>query len=636
LNTSKRKLNLLICIHNHQPEGNFEHIFREAFNKCYRPFLDTLENFRKIKLSLHFSGPLLEWLERNEPQFLERIKRLVEDKRIEILGSGFFEPILAIIPKQDAIDQIKLYSEKLEKIFNTKIKGIWLTERVWEPHLPEILSQVKISYTITDDEHFVLVGFDREELDGFYLTEFNNKKINIFAGSKTLRYLIPFKPLEDLKKYLYEKYEKGIKSICYADDGEKFGMWPHTYDWVYNKKWLEKFFEFLETADWIELRLFSEFLENNTPQKLVYLKSASYQEMLEWSGGFFRNFFTKYTEANYLHKRMYYISRRIQKLKTPGKERAKYFLFKAQNNDAYWHGIFGGLYLNHLRNSVYSNLIKAEKIVDAHLDFSLKEDIDFDGYPEFIIKNKTQKIIFSKNSHILEWDILGKDLNIVNTLTRRKEPYHKIIFEKCKNKNSESVASIHENKKIKDQGLEKFLIYDNYRKVSLIEHFLRSELDLESFLKNEFLGDKILYNKIFEVIDHKKDFIIFKFKDQDIDLTKEVKIDNNCVIVNYEINFLNSVFKNNKFGVEFNLSGFNERYKDPTELKESTQFEFFDEWFKIIYKFEFSEAIQVFVTPIYTISDSEAGIEKTLQHTCFLFSFPLKKNLNLKISLSYD
>ncbi len=636
MSTDKRRLNLLICIHNHQPEGNFGHIFREAFDKSYRPFLDILEKFEKVRVSLHFSGPLLEWLEKNEPSFLERIRRLLEAKRVEILGSGFFEPILAIIPKEDAVEQIILYSKKLEKIFNTQVKGIWLTERIWEPHLPEILNQAGVFYTITDDEHFVLVGFDREKLEGVYLTEFDNKKIYIFAGSKNLRYLIPFKPLEEVKNYLYNKYQEGKKSICYADDGEKFGMWPHTYDWVYNQGWLENFFEFLENTDWLELTLFSEFLKKNSPEKLVYLKSASYQEMLEWSGGFFRNFFVKYIEANYLHKRMYYVSKNTQRLSTPAKEKARYYLFKAQNNDAYWHGIFGGLYLNHLRNSVYFNLIKAEKIIDVHLALSLKEDIDFDGYSEYIIKNNYQKIFFSKHSHILEWDLLEKEINLINTLTRVREPYHEVIFERNRaSQENSTVKSIHEHKEIKESGLENFLIYDSYRKDSLIDHILPAQLSLEDFLKNDFLNSKILYNKIFDIITHTSNFISFRYKDLDIEILKQIKLEENALFVDYKLNFEDSL-KNNNFGIEFNLSGFNSYYQNPKVVDNIKSFEFFDEWFNIKYKFDFSVNVRTFVSPIYTISDSESGIEKTLQHTCLLFLAPVRENINLKITLEYE
>ena len=36
-------------------------------------------------------------------------------------------------------------------------------------------------------------------------------------------------------------------------------------------------------------------------------------------------------------------------------------LYRSQCNDAYWHGVFGGLYLNHLREAAYSNLLRAER-----------------------------------------------------------------------------------------------------------------------------------------------------------------------------------------------------------------------------------------------------------------------------------
>src|SRR3977135_936063 len=40
-------------------------------------------------------------------------------------------------------------------------------------------------------------------------------------------------------------------------------------------------------------------------------------------------------------------------------------LLRAQCNDAYWHGIFGGLYAPHLRTALWRELIQAETLADA-------------------------------------------------------------------------------------------------------------------------------------------------------------------------------------------------------------------------------------------------------------------------------
>ena len=72
-------------------------------------------------------------------------------------------------------------------------------------------------------------------------------------------------------------------------------------------------------------------------------------------GGYFKNFLRKYPEANHMQKRMLYVSKNV------GNDlNAKLLLWKGQCSCAYWHGIFGGLYLPHLREAIYKNLIEAE------------------------------------------------------------------------------------------------------------------------------------------------------------------------------------------------------------------------------------------------------------------------------------
>ncbi|HEY5595387.1 MAG TPA: hypothetical protein VIL61_09585, partial [Nitrospiria bacterium] len=82
------RITLLLGIHNHQPVGNFEHVFREAYDRCYRPFFDLLGEYPALRVSLHYTGPLLDWLERHEPAFLDGLRSRVENGQVELLTGG--------------------------------------------------------------------------------------------------------------------------------------------------------------------------------------------------------------------------------------------------------------------------------------------------------------------------------------------------------------------------------------------------------------------------------------------------------------------------------------------------------------------------------------------------------------------
>ena len=252
---------------------------------------------------------------------------------------------------------------------------MWLAERVWEPTLPSSLKKAGVSYTIADDTHFKYAGLTEDQLTGYFITEDLGNRTMLFPISKKLRYTIPFEDPQVTIEYLREMAtENGENLIVFADDGEKFGVWPNTYDHVFKNGWLERFFEAVtENRDWINVLHFKEALELYNPLDKIYLPTASYSEMMHWSlfpgtfqayedfehylkaqdfyedvhvfvrGGFWRNFLSKYSEVNNMHKKMLRVSQKYWSI--PAAKRKKLVeasdaLWSGQCNCPYWHGGF--------------------------------------------------------------------------------------------------------------------------------------------------------------------------------------------------------------------------------------------------------------------------------------------------------
>ena len=218
---------LILALHNHQPVGNFEGVFEASFRDAYAPFLDVLEAYPEIPIALHTSGPLLEWLGANRPEYVARLRKLVETGRLEILGGAFFEPILTMIPTRDRLGQIREYSAYLADLFGRPIRGMWVAERVWEQNLASSLVDAGIEYTVLDDYHFERAGLEKNDLFGYYLTEDDGRLLKVFPGSERLRYFIPFHEPHETYEYLRRlAAERPGAVVVMADDGEKFGGWP--------------------------------------------------------------------------------------------------------------------------------------------------------------------------------------------------------------------------------------------------------------------------------------------------------------------------------------------------------------------------------------------------------------------------
>lgn len=650
-----KKVNLLIAIHCHQPVGNFPGVFQDAFEKAYLPFLDTLEDFNNIKVSLHYSGSLLDWLIQRHPEFVERLKLLAREKKIEIIGGGYFEPILALIPYKDAVGQIAMFKERVKEVFGCEFRGVWLAERVWEPKLPYLLSEAGVDFTIVDDYHFKISGSDTENLNGYYLSEEEGKSILIFPGSERLRYLLPFKLPEETIDYLRERLnaEAGDLTITFADDGEKFGLWPGTNKWVYREGWLRNFFTALEkNKEWINTLTFSEHVRRSKPTDRVYLPCASYREMLEWSNGFFRNFFIKYPEANNMHKKMFFISQRLRELEEKQKtsleklDSIRKYLYMGQFNDAYWHGIFGGLYLNHLRSGVYENLIKAESLIDEiekNKESLTKYDFDKDGRDEVLVATKKMKLCFrpDEGATFSEWDDKPRCLNLTNTITRRFEHYHQQLKEKLEHSfdndgQAQEPKSIHDEKKIKGTDLDKILFYDRYPRYSLRDYLLDTKTNLEDFYRGDFTEVAKSANAPYELrekTENNKKILEFSRKEIInlclVKITKVVKIMDNLISVGYCLENFGIKKLDFIFGTEFNLSLYDsELCEMANEEKDVSGFIINDLWRGIKLEYSIKPKARIWNFPVETISDSESGIEKTYQELCLFSNWAVSLNQN--------
>jgi len=606
---------------------------------------------------MHFSGNLLEWFADKHPDYIATLKELARKGQVEFFSGGFYEPILTLIPEKDAQEQIGMLSDWLEKNLAYKPLGGWIAERVWEPKLPQILSASGVEYGVIDDTQFSITsrdmqseksaGAEIDRLTGYYITEEAGQKLAIFPGSEKLRYYMPFKlPQETINYFKERMYREEGATISFGDDIEKFGLWPGTHQWVYKENWLENFFSALEeNSSWLKTMTFKEYFTGHKPTARVYLSCSSYREMQEWSLGYYRNFMIKYPEANNMHKKMVYLSNKIRrqevylKKKSEDLDKAKLHILMSQANDAYWHGVFGGVYLYHLRSSLYSNMVEAQKFLDR-LGNVKKEaeteaiDFDLDGRQELIVNTETFNLHLrpEEGATLSCLDYKPKSCNLVDTLSRKPERYHKKLkqlAEEKKNQSSDSsqLASIHDKWQVKEAGLDSLLFYDRMPRYCFREYFLSTDTAFEDFLKNRFSerGDFAEGAYDYKVKAKGKDLeVIFsrrgKVNDQLVGMSKALSAKGADLLGAYTLH--NQDQENTLdilFGIEFNLSVHDADLADKKELSALNSLEINDSWHQLKLNFSFDGKANLWVFPVETISESESGIEKTYQELCCFF-----------------
>ena len=697
-----------MAIHNHQPLGNFPWVFEQAYQRAYLPMLEALERHPAVRLSLHNSGCLIDWLQQDHPEYLCRLVNLVKRHQVEIMGGAYYEPILPAIPDADKVGQITKMSAFIYRQFGLKPTGMWLAERVWEPHLAKSLAEAGMQWTLVDDNAFKSLGLEDKDLFGYYVTEEQGFCVKVFPISKHLRYSIPWRDVAEVLDYLDREASEENRIAILGDDGEKFGVWPGTYQYCWEEGWVENFFTELEANQhWLHTIPLGEYVQRFPPAGRVYLPCASYDEMLEWSlpadksweytsfkrcleaegrgdmvqfaySGLWRNFLVKYPEINRMHKKMLRVHSKVYRALTLSKEDCGLEeLWKAQCNCPYWHGIFGGIYLADIRATTYSHLIQAEEKADGTIHrrrlfwrraFCPRRrwvewevvDFDGDGNAELLVDSDSFSVYFSlaEGGSIFEWDIRRLSYNVLSTLCRRPEAYHRVLAESsCQESGIKKggISSIHELIRVKDTGVAGSLMYDRYPRSSLIDHFFSPDALLEEFasLSHSELGDFVAGSYELSIADGDEALAV-KLMRRGIlgigkeplpfQVEKEIRLDvrEEKMSISYRLKNISSSVAEALFGSEWNINllggGRNEQayYRIPGlslddhhldsqgELNGVNKVVLGNRQVAVELELTIEPRVKLWRFPVESVSNSEGGIEKLYQASCLVVLLPLK------------
>ncbi|MGC9512945.1 MAG: alpha-amylase/4-alpha-glucanotransferase domain-containing protein [Fidelibacterota bacterium] len=672
-----KNIQFIFGVHNHQPVGNFDTVFEEACEKSYYPFIKILEKHPRVAVSLHYSGSLLEWLIKRKPDFINTIQKLVRRGNVELISGGFYEPVLTAIPEKDRIGQIVKQNQFIRNHFGYEPRGLWLTERVWEPHLAGCIEQSGLNYTFIDEFNFMSTGIYEKPLKGYYNTEEDGHTLGIFPISYQLRSMIPWAEPEDIIDYLKSLLTDNSQDVVTVmDDGEKLGLYEGSYERVYEKGWLDRLMTLLEETPFITTKTVKEYWKSFPPKGLIYLPSCSYFDLGRQSlncrvrqdfekvlksledikyddlarpfvkGGIWRNSLTKYPESNWLQKRMQQVSRKYYLLSSQYKRndclrKIREDLWKSMCNNGYWYNISGGLYLPHLRTALWTHLIRAEKEIDKRLynqenhSFLREEsDIDRNGFIEVSLSSRDLNAVFSAKyaGALVEFDYRPVNYNLCNTIARYKE--------------YDCHPGDHD-------------VYDTYPRHSLLERYFDLEINPRGLMNNayeeasDFLNEPVDLRK-----DADSDTVVFARKGwinwQRCSLKKSIQMNENGFHTEYKISNIGFADNSFLFGPEFNLAlnvgspedrFFEANQKLPNNGLENMLDENGIQFLRIVNKaigievrFTFENPVRLLTYPVYTMLQKASGKEKIFQSTAILplWNVRIEPGKTQKLSFSFS
>jgi alpha-amylase len=416
------KTNIILGTYNHLPEGLDDVEFERIYQTCYRPFLSALNRFPEIQATLFYSGSLLRRFESLHPEYLMLLEEMSARRQIELLGGGFFAPILPLIPNSDRLGQIELMTTYMRKSFGKRPRGCWLAEYAWEPWLASTLQTSGMDYTFLSEAQFIDALGNPNAVTKPVISEDIGRCVTVFpvydcstSFSDSPGFVEAAERTSQRSLTVLMMPGESIRALWEASGSESPDLYmERTFGW-FRKMTLQ--------------------METTTPSR--YLKTARVSDRLYFAGsastrfiessaipgnchsqGCIRRSIVRYQTASALYSRMFYVHLLIGQLRgdKARKKIAIEDLWKAQSGNAFWKSPSGGIDDPRIREVAYGSLIEAELAArqkGAFVPGILKTDIDFDGAKEYVYQgSELNAYVHANGAVLIELDTLKARRNL--------------------------------------------------------------------------------------------------------------------------------------------------------------------------------------------------------------------------------
>ena len=406
------------------------------YQAAVKPLVSVAYQFPDVPLTLFFPGPLLEWLQNQHSEYVTALSEMIKRKQVEVLGGGFYEPLLPLIPPTDRLGQIEELTTLVRKLLGKRPRGLWLTKGVWDPAMVVHLTGSGMEYTFLEEGDFRRVGLTQQQVGLPRLTEHQGRLLTVFPYHMEMGQRIqsgdfePFTALVPSKRRKDRQLLSLFLSVDTPADGAFFTR---------TEGGLEAFLQLTRSYyPEIEAVTPSGFLKKNQQSlERSYFSGTTYDELCRRTGlptrpssgaQSWKQFLAHDGAANQLYNKMVYVHLLVSSLRGDKyKKKSAYDdLWKAQN----WWGFLGGgsgpALVQHRQKS-FASLLNAESLVRDRTRFQptlTSQDFDLDGVSEFLYQGQSYNMyVDSVGGQVFEWDFLDRPWNYIdNTVTDPELP----------------------------------------------------------------------------------------------------------------------------------------------------------------------------------------------------------------------
>ena len=316
-------------------------------------------------------------------------------------------------------------------------------------------------------------------------------------------------------------------------------------------------------------------------------------------------------------------------------------LYRGQSNDCYWHGLFGGIYIVHMRMATLAELIAAEDLASGGAAVSGVADYDLDGLDEVLLGTPGQTVLVdvAEGAGIGSWDLRASRVALCSVMRRRPEAYHRQLREMEEAKargqkaGGKTLTSLDDEVMAKESGLSATLVYDDHeRRSGLVRVLAGDGAEIGDFVNGPWQLEKATDRQLAVSRTHgsltlRKTVTLDGGRmDPALTLTVAARNGGGETIdgaIEVEWNFNVSGGGSNP-AAYYRWDGGETRHDEPGSAPAGSLVSFGNEYEQVDVEAAAVPPADMAWYPVETVSNSEAGFERTYQGSCLAFRWPLR------------
>ncbi|MBP5603870.1 MAG: DUF1926 domain-containing protein [Treponema sp.] len=450
--------------------------YDRLYQSVYKPLIKFLYSHPSFKFSFSFTGPQLVYYKKKRNEFFTILKELVEREQIEILGGGYYAPVLPLLFPVDRNTQIDMLSTEIRQTIGKRPRGITMFADIWDSSMVNNLQTCGIEYTLLDSCSIP----EHKRTFLYYIMNNLGKSVEVFPYYNEF---IPEPELscENFAKNIIKTVEKTERLDEYIQiTPDKVVVISMNFQVVLKlveAKWFEQFDDYLVKNPDSRLKtgIIDEYRKLQNMKVPAFIPTAMASTLDNWCRSSLRNkaksgypnnvydFMDFYDSCLNLYNRITYMTMLINQYKNDKmrKKAAREKLLEAQNGSAVLCTLDGPFTNTKLRQDAYRCLITADKFLtdDGKINETVTRfDYTNDGINEYVCRMQNYFAYVSLlGGAIQELDVMKNCGNYADNLSR--------VFE--------------------FDGVE-----DEYKRGIFIDH-LFSEEQFERYINDQSAGDGV-------------------------------------------------------------------------------------------------------------------------------------------------